>query len=102
MFTETRSYSKGFFARIAGCLALLLLSTSILSASHVHDLESTLGQGHFEHCAAYHIADHQQPSTTEIPAIAVSGSESCFDIETLSFRSHSHFLPPSRGPPSIS
>ena len=102
MTSEIRSITKRFSVRLAGCLALLLLSASVLSASHVHDIDSALGQNHFEHCAAYHIADHQQVAATDVSSVAPVIDASHFSIEVQSTISRLVILPPSRAPPSIS
>jgi|GEM_PF-5040247 len=102
MSPKTRRFTKRFCIRTAGYLLLFLLSASVLSASHVHDLDTGLAQSHFEHCAAFHITDHQQVATTEVSSVAPVIYACRFSIEVQSTISRLAILPPSRAPPLIS
>jgi len=102
MLPATKSFTKRLTSRLAGCLVLLLLSTSVLTASHVHDHESGLGQNKFEHCAAYHVTDHQQSASVDAPIFEIALGESFYNSLTQSNSTRKTYLPPSRAPPSIS
>jgi hypothetical protein len=102
MSPATKSYRKLLTTRLAGCLVILLLSSSVLTASHVHDFESGIGQGHFEHCAAYHLADHQQSASAENPIYETALGESLYYSVAQSVSTRQAYLPHSRAPPSVS
>ena len=102
MLSATKRFTKRLTIRLVGCLVLLLLSSSVLTASHVHDHESGLGQNQFEHCAAFHVADHQQSASVHNPIFTTALGESHYYLVVQSTSTRQTYLPPSRAPPSIS
>lgn len=89
---------------LSAFLVLILLSTSVLSANHVHDLDHYDLFNHHEseqveQCLAYHVADHQKNCTVNTFSF---GEKLLYQHSSLTAQllsKHEFNTPPARAPP---